>query len=56
MSLLEERCPGQDSNLHGHKPGDFKSPASTHSATRAATPFESNSATGRKGAILGVSR
>ena len=30
-----ERCPGQDSNLHGQRPGDFKSPAFTHFATRA---------------------
>ena len=28
-------CPGQGSNLHDHGPGDFKSPASTNSATRA---------------------
>ena len=30
-----EGCPGQDSNLHGRRPSDFKSPASTRFATRA---------------------
>jgi hypothetical protein len=32
-------CPGQDSNLHGQWPGDFKSPAFTDFATRAHVRF-----------------